>query len=70
VVYDPNGKTKIGINETHHMNMDHSAWEGTHIDGKIDTVISRGTTVIENNAYVGRKGHGKYIKRGLNGYLV
>jgi dihydropyrimidinase len=70
VVYDPNGKTKIGINETHHMNMDHSAWEGTHIDGKIDTVISRGTTVIENNSYVGRKGHGKYIKRGLNGYLV
>jgi dihydropyrimidinase len=70
VVYDPNGTTKIGINDTHHMNMDHSAWEGTIIQGKIDTVISRGKVVIENNAYIGTKGHGKYIKRGLNGYLV
>ena len=31
-------KTKIGINDKHHMNMDHSAWEGWVIDGKVDTV--------------------------------
>ncbi|MBU6227286.1 MAG: dihydropyrimidinase, partial [Acidobacteria bacterium] len=29
VVWDPNAKTKIGINDKHHMNTDHSAWEGT-----------------------------------------
>ncbi|MEQ9162146.1 MAG: dihydropyrimidinase, partial [Ilumatobacter fluminis] len=28
VVWDPNTKTKLGINDKHHMNMDHSAWEG------------------------------------------
>ena len=62
VVWDPNTKTKIGINDKHHMNMDHSAWEGWVIDGKVDTVLSRGTVVIENDQYVGRKGHGQYIK--------
>ena len=50
VVYDPNGTTKIGINDKHHMNMDHSAWEGLEIDGKVDTVLSRGTVVVEDDA--------------------
>ena len=69
VVYDPNAKTRISV-ETHHMNMDHSAYEGTIIDGKVDTVISRGTVVIDNNNYVGRKGHGRYVRRGLSQYLL
>ena len=69
LVWDPNRTTKIGINDKHHMNMDHSAYEGFEIDGKVDTVISRGTVVIENDTYVGTKGHGRYIKRGLSTYL-
>ena len=40
VVWDPNAKTKIGINDKHHMNMDYSAWEGWVIDGKVYTVLS------------------------------
>jgi dihydropyrimidinase len=70
VVYDPKGRTEIGLGKSHHMNMDHSAWEGTVIDGKVDTVLSRGTVVIENNEYVGRKGHGRFVKRGLCQYLT
>jgi dihydropyrimidinase len=69
VVWDPNSKTKIGINDKHHMNTDHSAWEGTVIDGKVDTVLSRGMVVMENDKFTGRKGHGKYVKRGLSQYL-
>jgi dihydropyrimidinase len=69
VVWDPNAKTKIGINDKHHMNTDHSAWEGTVIDGKVDTVMSRGMIVMENDKFTGRKGHGKYVKRGLSQYL-
>ena len=69
LVWDPNRQTKIGINDKHHMNMDHSAYEGFEIDGKVDTVISRGTVVIENDTYVGTKGHGKFVKRGLSTYL-
>jgi len=33
VIYDPKGTTDISV-KTHHMNMDHSAFEGTHIDGR------------------------------------
>ena len=69
VIWDPNAKTKIGINDKHHMNTDHSAWEGTVIDGKVDTVMSRGMVVMENDKFTGRKGHGKYVKRGLSQYL-
>ncbi len=69
VVWDPNAQTKIGINDKHHMNTDHSAWEGTVIDGKVDTVMSRGMIVMENDKFTGRKGHGRYVKRGLSQYL-
>jgi dihydropyrimidinase len=70
VIWDPNKQTKIGINDKHHMNMDHSSWEGYVIDGKVDTVLSRGTIVIQHDAYIGHKGHGQFVKRGLSQYLV
>ncbi len=69
LVWDPNSKTKIGINDKHHMNMDHSAYEGFEIDGKVDTVLSRGMVVIENDTFHGHAGHGRYVKRGLSNYL-
>ncbi len=70
VIYDPAGRTEIGYEKTHHMNMDHSAWEGFNIDGHVDTVISRGTVVVNDNEYIGTKGHGKFLKRGMNQYLI
>ncbi|MGZ8597854.1 MAG: dihydropyrimidinase, partial [Actinomycetota bacterium] len=54
----------------HHMNVDYSAYEGFVVDGKVDTVLSRGAVVIENDAYVGRTGHGRFIPRELSQYLV
>jgi dihydropyrimidinase len=52
------------------MNMDHSAWEGFEVAGRVDTVISRGTVVVRDRSYVGRKGHGVYLKRGQSQYLI
>ncbi len=78
VVYDPNGRTTIGMpvdadgkptGRTHHMNMDHSAWEGFEVDGHVDVVLSRGKVVVEGDEYLGRKGDGRYLKRGLSSYL-
>jgi dihydropyrimidinase len=69
VVWDPNARTEIGYGRKHHMNMDHSAWEGWVIDGKVDTVLSRGSVVIEGDTFTGRAGHGRYVRRGLNQYL-
>ena len=70
VVYDPNGHTSIGLNKTHHMNMDHSAWEGYEIDGKVDTVLSRGSVVVDGGEFHGRAGHGQYLARGQSQYLI
>jgi dihydropyrimidinase len=70
VVYDPNGHTSIGVGRTHHMNMDHSAWEGYEISGHVDTVLSRGSVVVDGGAFHGRAGHGRFVKRGLSQYLV
>ena len=54
VVWDPKGRTEIGVGKKHHMNMDYSVFEGMVIDGKIDVVMSRGTVIVENDQYLGR----------------
>ena len=69
VVYDPHASQTLGV-DFHHMAVDYSAYEGEKIDGRCDTVISRGRVVIENNTYIGRKGDGSFVKRGLSQYLV
>jgi dihydropyrimidinase len=70
VVYDPNGHTSIGVGKTHHMNMDHSAWEGFEIDGHVDVTISRGTVLVQDGEYKGTKGRGQFLKRDLTQYLT
>ncbi len=70
VVYDPQGHTSIGVDKTHHMNMDHSAWEGYEIDGHVDVVVSRGRVLVADGTFHGAKGHGSFLKRGLSQYLI
>jgi dihydropyrimidinase len=69
VLYDPNAKWTISV-DNHHMNMDHSAYEGVTIDGHVHTVMSRGRVIIENETYLGNAGHGQYLRRGLSQYLI
>jgi dihydropyrimidinase len=70
VIYDPNGHTSIGVDKTHHMNMDYSAWEGFEIDGHVDVVLSRGTVIKDETGYVGTKSHGQFVKRQLSQNLI
>ncbi|MFL6128538.1 MAG: dihydropyrimidinase [Mycobacteriales bacterium] len=69
VVYDPDGRTRIGV-ETHHMNMDYSAYEGYEIAGHVDTVLSRGSLVVADGRFHGRAGHGRFVRRGLSDLLT
>ena len=48
------------------MNMDYSAWEGYEIDGHVDTVLSRGKVIVDGDEYLGAKGDGRFLKRGLS----
>ncbi|MFW5419838.1 dihydropyrimidinase [Nocardiopsis sp. CNT-189] len=68
VVYDPGAEQVISA-ETHHMNVDYSAYEGTRVRGRVRTVLSRGRVVVDGGSYLGAAGHGRYVPRSTCGYL-
>ncbi|MFF3763297.1 dihydropyrimidinase [Streptomyces sp. NPDC001922] len=68
VVYDPHAEQTISA-ETHHMNVDYSAYEGKRITGRVETVLSRGELVITEREFTGRAGHGRYVPRGTCQYV-
>ncbi|MEV5126201.1 dihydropyrimidinase [Streptomyces decoyicus] len=69
VIYDPTAQQTVSA-ETHHMNVDYSAYEGKHLTGQVETVLSRGELVIDRREFTGRAGHGQYIPRGTCQYLT
>ena len=71
VVFDPAREETISINNpcTHHMRVDYNAYEGMKVTGFPETVISRGKVIVQDTEYVGKKGDGQYLKRGLYGGL-
>ena len=69
VIYDPQATWTISV-ENHHMNIDHSAYEGIEVSGHVDTVLSRGRVIVDNNQYLGSMGDGQYLRRGLSSYLI
>mgnify|MGYP006170940547 CR=1 FL=1 len=68
VVYDP-AATQVISAETHHMNVDYSAYEGKQVTGRVETVLSRGELVIDQREFTGRAGHGRYTPRATCQYL-
>ncbi|MEC7924766.1 MAG: amidohydrolase family protein, partial [Actinomycetota bacterium] len=65
VIYDPNKEHILGV-ETHHMAVDHSAWEGVAVTGQSETVLSRGEYVIKDREFVGNAGHGMFLRRKIS----
>jgi dihydropyrimidinase len=63
VVYDPARKRTISA-KTHHMNVDYSCYEGRSVQGGSDVVLSRGSVIVRGGKFTGKKGHGKFVKRG------
>ena len=62
VIYDPNRRRTISA-KTHHMDVDYSCYEGREVQGASDVVLSRGSVIVRNGEFTGRKGHGRFIKR-------
>ena len=63
VILDPDRTHTISV-ETHHMDVDYSAYEGRQITGKVETVLSKGEVIIADDRYHGAKGDGEYLRRG------
>jgi dihydropyrimidinase len=68
VIYDPHAEQVISA-ETHHMNVDYSAYEGKRVTGRVHTVLSRGEVIVEDGQYHGRPGRGQYLQRSTCDYL-
>ncbi|CAL9370913.1 D-hydantoinase [Streptomyces sp. enrichment culture] len=68
VIYDPHVTQTLSA-QTHHMNVDYSAYEGRTVTGQVDTVLSRGEVVIDRRTYAGRAGHGIFLPRATCQYL-
>jgi dihydropyrimidinase len=62
VIYDPTARHRLSAT-THHMAVDHSAYEGLEVTGRVDTVLLRGRVVVEDGRHVGRPGDGRYLAR-------
>jgi len=62
VVYDPNRKRTISAS-THHMDVDYSVYEGRVVQGASDVVLSRGSVIVRDGQFTGKKGYGRFLKR-------
>ncbi|NNC94053.1 MAG: dihydropyrimidinase [Chitinophagales bacterium] len=69
IILDPNEKHKISVN-THHMNVDYSAYEGMEVTGKVKTVILRGKLAIDKEECKVEAGYGRFIKRGKTSTIL
>jgi dihydropyrimidinase len=67
VIYDPNRKRTISA-KTHHMAVDYSCYEGRTVQGAADIVMSRGAVIVRDGEFIGRRGAGRFIKRGTAGF--
>ncbi|MCF7914908.1 MAG: amidohydrolase family protein [Spirochaetaceae bacterium] len=59
VVFDPAKQWTIS-HTNQHTNASYSIFEGREILGKVDTVLSRGKVIIENDTFSGQAGDGKF----------
>ena len=62
VLFDPEEAHTISA-DTHHMNVDYSAYEGWPVKGRCKHVFLRGKHVIEGGQVNVQKGYGQFIKR-------
>ncbi|HJQ77784.1 MAG TPA: dihydropyrimidinase [Acidimicrobiia bacterium] len=69
VILDPQAKHVISV-DTHHMDVDYSAYEGWEMTGKVDTVLSKGKVIVSGDQYLGAPGDGEYLPRGTSHYVI
>ena len=69
VIFDPTENHVISAN-SHHMNVDYSAYDGWGLTGKVKTVLLRGKVAIDNNHCHVDKGYGRFVKRGKVSQII
>lgn len=62
VLLDPGGTTEVSA-ATHHMRVDYNPYEGRRLRGAIRMVLARGGVLVEDGRFVGKTGHGQFLRR-------
>lgn len=63
VLFDPSASRVVRADELHHTS-DYTPYEGLQVEGRVRDVFLRGTAVIRDGAFVGRRGYGAHQERG------
>ena len=63
VIIDPAKTTKIDADYIKGAS-DYSCYEGMELEGRIERVFLRGSEIVRDGEFLGKKGDGRYLKRG------
>ena len=64
VLFDPDARRTMRASELHHTS-DYTPYEGFEVRGAVRSVWVRGTPVVRDGAFVGRRGHGRFVERAI-----
>jgi dihydropyrimidinase len=64
VLFDPEARRTIRAAELHHTS-DYTPYEGREVRGAVRSTIVRGSFVVRDGAFVGRRGFGRFVERSL-----
>ncbi len=65
VLFDPEAPHVIRQADLHHTS-DYTPYEGREVVGAVRSVAVRGSWVVRDGAFVGRRGHGRFVERQLD----
>ncbi len=68
VIWDPKKKVRYGIAHCH-QRTDYNLYEGWNLIGYPEKVFLRGKLIVDGEKWLGKKGEGKFLKRGVGGNL-
>jgi dihydropyrimidinase len=66
VLFDPSAKRTIRASELHHTS-DYTPYEDLEVSGQVRSVFVRGSAVVRDGSFVGRRGFGTFVERGTAG---
>jgi dihydropyrimidinase len=69
VVFDPEKETTLSAS-TQASNSDYNPYEGWTVRGAVETVLLRGTVIVRDGAFVGRRGSGCFLRRSSSSALA
>jgi dihydropyrimidinase len=68
VIFDP--EREVTLSAAHQATRsDYNPYEGWDVRGAVDTVLLRGQVIVEDGRFVGRRGQGRFLRRGPSSAL-